>query len=201
MLISPNRRTLLAAAAALALLPAAARAGAPGSAEDYIRDMAGRALGIMQSKATEAAKVEQLTEIFRLGLDLETIGRFALGSHWSKANEAQRAEYQRTFASVIVKNYARLWSTETPLSYQITGQQQVSDRDTLVNTEVRREGNRPPLRLGWRVRSVEGGYKIIDVMVDGISMLITQRDDFNSAVQRNGVDGLIAMLKERDRQL
>lgn len=168
--------------------------------EEFINKLGSEALAIMKGDPNPSVRAQKLAQIFRTGLDLQTIGRFALGAAWNQATPAQRQEYQQVFESVVVKNYSRLWSLETPLSFSIISQQPISERDTLVTTEVTRQGKQP-LRLSWRVRTKPEGHQIIDVVVDGLSLITTQRDEFSAAVSQKGIDGLISLLKERNAQL
>ena len=66
--------------------------------------------------------------------------------------------------------------------------------DAVVVTEISRPSG-PPLVAGWRVRGGAGTYKILDVIVEGVSMLATQRSEFASVVRSQGVDGLIEVLR------
>jgi phospholipid transport system substrate-binding protein len=75
-----------------------------------------------------------------------------------------------------------------------------SDGDgVIVSTDVISPGNTSPLRMDWRLVSYNGAYKINDVIIEGISMAVTQRSEFASVVQRNGgqVRGLIALMREK----
>lgn len=199
------RRHVIVSALALAFagsiaISATRAAFAAETAPSYVQTMGERALALLTADTSQAERVEGMSALFREGLDLKIIARFALGQHWQTATPAQRAEYEETFGRVMIGQYARLWSQERAKSFRITGAQVLGERDTLVSTEVVRE-NKPPLRFGWRVRRGDDGFRIVDLMVDGISMLITQRDDFNAAVRQRGVDGLIAQLRQREAQL
>ena len=68
--------------------------------------------------------------------------------------------------------------------------------DTIVTTEVRGP-DRPPLKVDWRVRGDAGTYKVVDIIIEGASMVITQRDEFASVIRRSGgnLDGLLARLR------
>ena len=69
-------------------------------------------------------------------------------------------------------------------------------KDTIVITEVRGQG-RPSVRVDWRVRGDDGTYKVVDVIIEGASMVITQRDEFASVIRRSGgnLEGLLARLR------
>src|SRR5918996_1289515 len=81
--------------------------------------------------------------------------------------------------------------------FEIVGAQAVNERDAVVATRVT-GGGRPPLKVDWRVRELDGGDLVaIDVIVEGISLIVTQRSEFSSVIERRGMDGLLAELRQR----
>ena len=80
------------------------------------------------------------------------------------------------------------------------GAQQFADSDALVETEIKRPDG-APLKAAWRVRDINGHLKIIDVVVEGVSMALTQRQEFASVIQHSGLDGLISDLRNRVNNL
>ncbi len=67
----------------------------------------------------------------------------------------------------------------------------------MVNTEVSQTGTEP-LRIDYRVRAQQGDYKIVDVLVEGISLIRTQRSEFASIINREGFDGLLELMRDYD---
>ncbi len=166
--------------------------------EEFIASLGDRALQVLVvDSQSETEREDAFRELLSEGFDLRLIGRYALGRYWRRATAEQRSEYAKLFEDFIVETYvARLgeYSGET-LSVVSS---RPDDQDTIVTSEIVREG-RPPIRVDWRVRRGEGEPKIIDVVVEGVSMLLTQRDEFASVIQRSGgnVEGLLARLREK----
>ena len=137
------------------------------------------------------------------------IARFVFGRYWRAAAPAQRQELTETFQDYLIARYSDRLSAyadsgRTPV---VTGCRPV-DGGVLVNSEVvlgrsPTQGGRgaalPPLTVGWRLVEEDGGYKIADVVVDGISMAITQRAEFADEIQREGgqLPALVAILREQ----
>ena len=166
--------------------------------EEFIASLGDRALQVLVvDSQSETERENAFRELLSEGFDLRLIGRYALGRYWRRATAEQRSEYAKLFEDFIVETYvARLgeYSGETLTVVS----SRPDDQDTIVTSEIVREG-RQPIRVDWRVRRGEGEPKIIDVVVEGVSMLLTQRDEFASVIQRSGgnVEGLLARLREK----
>jgi phospholipid transport system substrate-binding protein len=173
----------------------AALADAEG-AKNFITKLGDKAVGALKSNASQAQKHDAIEEVFRQGLDIDTISRFVLGRHWQQATPQQREAYQEAFRETLVQRYTNIWAAQNVTGYTITGVRDVQDGDTIVQTEVDR-GNQPKVNFGWRVRGKGNDYKVVDVIVDGVSMVVTQRSDFASVLQRQSLDQLIEQLKQR----
>lgn len=180
-------------------LPGAARAQTdPEGARQFISDLGDRTIEILQDDSIGLTqRVDRFRDLFRQGFDVPTIGRFVLGRYWRQASEEQQRTYLDLFEDWIVQTYARRFSDYSGETFEITGTRPEGD-DVQVTTRIVR-GDAPPLQVGWRVRERGGSYNIIDVKVEEVSMLATQRDEFASLIQRNGgnVQALIDALDQR----
>jgi len=202
-------RLFMPALVLLALLgigsgPAAAQAAriAPEQAASFIQTLGQRAVSLLASyKPSEAAKSQQqFNKLLEDGFDLDLIGRFVLGNAWRNATPAQRQEYQQLFTAYVLDTYSVRIGAYRGETFRVTGSHPLADTDALVDTEIVRPDG-PPIKAGWRVRSVKGQPKIIDVMVEGVSMALTQRQEFAAVIQNKGLDGLIADLRARVQSL
>lgn len=147
--------------------------------------------------ASAESRLDQFRRLLADNLDIPVIARFALGRHWNTASDDQRRGYLRAFTAFVVETYAaRLGGIEVD-SMDVIGSEPVGKRDVLVRSEVELAAKKP-LRADWRVRESDGGYRILDLSVEGISMALTLRQEFASVLGREGgVNGLIARLRER----
>ena len=83
-------------------------------------------------------------------------------------------------------------------TFEITAAKPVDQRDTVVSTKIFRPASgSQPIAVDWRVRSLDGRYSIIDIVAEGISMVVTQRSEVASVVSQKGMDGLIQSMRER----
>lgn len=133
--------------------------------------------------------------------ELNYIGRFVLGRGWRAATVEQRAEYLELFGEFIVKTYSQRLGGYAGETFTVTSAKKAGKKgDVIVKTRIGRPSG-PPLDAGWRVREIDGAHKIIDVQVQGVSMAVTQRQDFASVTRKQGVEGLLQILRARTERL
>jgi phospholipid transport system substrate-binding protein len=164
-------------------------------ARNLVTRLGNEAVTVLQSQAPLADREKRLQALFRDGFDLDFIGRFVLGQYWNRATSVQRDEYRRVFRDFVTQTYARQLAGETVTRFAIVSANENSDHDVIVETLIERPKG-PPLKYGWRVRD----DKVIDIFVEGVSLLVSKRDDFTSVAQREGIDGLIASLRQKVQQ-
>jgi len=144
-------------------------------------------------------RIERVRALFAEGFDIPLIARFVLGRYWRQATEAERAEYLRLFDELVVQTYARRFNEFNTARLRVLSVSRPNeDNDVIVAVEGTVAG-KPPVRLDVRVRQGSSAYKVIDVSIEGVSMAVTQRDEFSSVIQRGGgkVEALLASLREK----
>jgi phospholipid transport system substrate-binding protein len=165
----------------------------------FIETLGSEVIGMLSDPVlSEEDRVAEFRRLLVNGFDLRTIGRFVLGRHWRRATPAERGEFEQLFEDYIVASYAARLGRYQGETLTVGATRDDGNGDKLVGTEiVPREG--PAARVEWRVRAIAGNYKIIDVVVEGVSMVITQRSEFASVIQRSGgqVAGLLTELRKR----
>jgi len=196
--ILPHFSLLLVCAVLFAALPRAASADHL-MPKDFIADLGDRAVRALADKSlTHTDRQEKFRELFLEGFDVRTLGRFAVGRYWRKATKSQQTEYRGLFTEYVVQTYSSRFGQYSGEKIKVTEQRPVGKKDALVkSTLVRPEG--APVSIDWRVRERKHKLRIIDIIVEGVSMAITQRDEFASVLRRGGGDFevLITVLKEK----
>jgi phospholipid transport system substrate-binding protein len=168
------------------------------SPSDFIRTVGQNAINSLTNKGVTQAKRENLfRKILRQRFELKVIARFALGRFWRRASKAQRIEYITLFEDFIVKAYATRFADYKGENFIVGKVRNINERDNLVQSEVVL-GNGRKILVHWRVRNGKA-FKIIDVLVEGVSMAITQRDQFAAIINQNGgkIDGLLSALHKK----
>lgn len=152
------------------------------------------------------AQLEKLTGLLKEAINLDITGRLILAKNWRNASDEQREAYLDLFRPYALDNLAskiRSSSTEIPLAnFEIIKGEPVGKNDVLVSTDLFWPGY-PPYRLDWRLRSRDdGSLQAIDVVVEGVSMVVAQRAEFASVIERRGFDGLLDQMRDQvKRQL
>lgn len=166
-------------------------------AESFVDSLASKAVGFLgNSKLSEAQKKNEFKKLLRSKFDMNTIGRFALGRYWRVSSSAQRAEYQKLFETMVVGVYSNRFAEYSGQSIEVRKSRRDSEKDATVTSAIVQDSG-PEIQLDWRVRYKDGRYRVIDVVVEGVSMAVTQRSDFASVIQRGGgdVDVLLSHLR------
>ncbi len=183
------------------VLAPAAQATPPEGAKSHIETLGQQAISTLQRADIGLAEREALfAGVLEQGFALQLIGRFVLGKYWRTATPEQKADYQRLFTRFVIKTYAARIGGFSGTTFKVTKTVPVGEEDVLVTTQIDRPSG-APLVAGWRVRLIEGQHKIIDVMVEGISMAATQRQEFSSVVKSRGLAGLLEILRARTQTL
>ena len=188
---------------ALAVVLPAGKAAAvqdQAGAQAFIRQLGDEAIELLRDNTrSSAGTVEGVRSLFRDSFDVPTIGQFVLGRHWRTATEPQRDEYLSLFEDMVVETYARRFNEYDNQSFIVDGSRPEGERDVMVSSRIVAPDG-PPVQVMWRVRDRgAGNLQIIDVMVEGVSMAVTQRNEFSSIIQRNGgnIDALLQALRDQ----
>jgi len=176
--------------------------GSNAEAGAFILKLAERVVtGLTKPGVTAEERDRRFRDLFHEGFDVPAIARFALGRYWRTANEEERREYLKLFEELIVQTYAHRFTGYSGERLRVVTTRAASDGESVVTTEVIRDAG-APIKVDWRVFKKDGSYKIYDIVVEGVSMSITQRDDFAALIQRQGgkVAGLNAALRDKIAQ-
>lgn len=194
--LSKSRRRFLAGVVTTACMLCAPGPAvtSPDDAAELVREVIAETTDVLRQTANGAREREtHFRRLLAQYFDLALITRFVVGRHWRSANDGQKREFAQVFEQHIVKVYASRLSGYQDEKIEIRNITARTERDTIVATEVIRDTD-DPLRLDWLVRKRDGGYKIIDVAAEGVSMLASKRSEFSSVIAREGMDGLIDRL-------
>ncbi|WP_339630205.1 ABC transporter substrate-binding protein [uncultured Sneathiella sp.] len=151
---------------------------------------------LSDASLSEAQKREKFEKFLDDSFDMPRIGRFVLGQSWRNATETQREEFLKVFRDFMVASYSDKIGSYSGEDLQIKNATSLNDKESLVHSLIVRPDG-PPIKLDWRVRKTDNGEKIVDVIIEGLSMAQTHRSEFASVVSQSGVDGLIEKLKDQ----
>jgi phospholipid transport system substrate-binding protein len=172
------------------------------AAFQFVQKTTDRGLAFLaNTKLTKAQKSNEFRKLLESSFDLDTIGRFALGRYWHEANPSQRAEYSKLFRTMVVNVYTNRFDEYKGQKVEVKSFRSIGNNDTLVTSFIMAPTGGDPVQVDWRVRNRGGSHKIVDVIVAGVSMSVTQRSDFASVIQQGGGDIEALLTKLRDGKL
>lgn len=182
---------------ALITLPAPAADASQASA--FVEDLGARAISMLADKTiSENERESKFRDLLSKSFAVSAIGRFVLGRYWRAASASEQREYQDLFQDLIVKTYSARLGQYSGEKFKVTGARADGDKGTIVDSNILRDPQ-PAVRVQWRVRQRDGHLKIVDVVVEGVSMAVTQRSEFASVIRKRGgqVSGLIEDLRAK----
>lgn len=148
---------------------------------------------------TDPVKLNMIIEQHILPhVDFPALSRLTLGKHWRKATSEQRAQFTSEFRTLLVRTYSTSL-TEYANQRVEYGMSTTSPdhKRVAVRTQIVEEG-RPPVPIDYRLRQVKDQWKIYDVSIEGISLVVSYRASFAQEIRNYGLDGLLEHLAARN---
>ncbi|MDP2783034.1 MAG: ABC transporter substrate-binding protein [Sulfurimicrobium sp.] len=159
---------------------------------------------IKQDKDIQSGNSQKVLDLVEVKVlphfDFPRMAMLAVGRHWPKASPAQRQALINEFRTLLVRTYSNSLT-----SYKNQGidyrplKLQPGDMDVTVKTVVNQPGGQP-IPIDYKLEKTDNGWKVYDVAVDNVSLVINYRGSFGSEIQNKGIDGLIKTLSEKNRQ-
>ncbi|MHC8492303.1 MlaC/ttg2D family ABC transporter substrate-binding protein [Thalassospira sp. SM2505] len=205
-IIIPAAAAFIAVAAAWSGPAVATGASAPVLAEVAVDQSAANVIQALADQAMTELTDQTLADDVRRQkfvalmdryFEMDVVSRFVLGRYWRSISKEEIGEFSKLLQNYLALNYANQFKAFNGEQF-VVGNETEKNKDTFVNSQfVRPDG--PPVNIVWRMRVFDGHYKIIDVSIEGLSMGITQRDEFTAVIQQNNDDvgALTAALKAK----
>jgi phospholipid transport system substrate-binding protein len=177
---------------------AATSDGSDAKATAFMNQLWSHALELLNKKTSTAERQARFRELFHNDFDSPGIARFVLGRYWRTASPEEQKEFLKLFEEYVVYVYTARLSDFEGEQFKISGARP-DEGSVIVSSDVTAPGAPTPLKVDWRLVNDDGAYKISDVIVEGVSMLVTQRSEFASIIQRHGgqVQGLLDLMREK----
>lgn len=202
-----NRCVPVVAGVLITLLVAASPARADqdlAKSVDFIRNLADRAITTLTVKdISPQARRAQFRELFHNAFAVKGIAQFVLGRYWRSASAAQRKEFQSLFEDVIVKSWAGRFAQYSGQKFQVKDavaapSAHPSEHAVIVHS-IFYTDPQTPVRIDWRVANKDNLFQITDVLIEGISMAHTRRDEYTSIIHKEHgqLSGLFDQLRKK----
>lgn len=167
----------------------------------FIQKLADQAINVLSTQnGSLKDREDQFRDLLRDDFAMDKIGRFVAGGFWRKMSEEQRSTYQKLFSEWVLKTYSARLGGYSGEQFKVIKKSSAGKRDVIVHTRIHQTAGNA-FNANWRVRKLDDRYKIIDIYVEGVSMAVTQRSEFDAILRRHGIDGLISQLRNRLEKL
>ena len=169
----------------------------PGS---YVMEMTTNAINTLTNKSiSQNEKESQFGKLFDKNFDIPSISRFVLGKYWKQASLDQKKNFIKAFRNYVVKTYSSRFNEYSGEKLKLVNyENEKNPKIFLVHTILERQ-DAPVIKVDWRIGKKKDRFVILDIIIEGISLAITQRSEFVSVIDQNegSIDQLISLLKER----
>ncbi len=173
----------------------------PDAAKSFLNELVSAAAAAMRDSGGDlAAREAAYRSLLADGFHMSFIARVSLGKQWRKISKAERETYVALFSEFILRSYAPALGGFDPSHFNVQEAVERGKQDMLVKTSIAQPSG-PPISAGWRVRNVEGKLQIVDIIIEGVSMALNQRREFQGVVAKLGMSGLMEMLRARTERL
>jgi len=200
-----KRTFLIFAALFVSLFLGPVSLAAQTDAGTFVKNLGDHAIRVLTVKELSAAdREDRFRALLRQGFDVQRIGRFVLGRYVRSVKPEEIDEYHGLFEDLIVATYAARFAEYSGQEFLIKRVAMPERQgDAIVMSEIRPTDGGPPIRVDWQVHDENNAYKIVDVRVEGVSMSVTQREEFTAVIRKNGgsVDALLSVLRKKTEGL
>ncbi len=166
---------------------------------NFIDDITNRASGILSSQETKEANIQKLIKIGESSIDIDGIGFYTLGKHRKSLNDKQKNEFKKIFREYFLKSFSTRLVEYKEAKIVVISEEVKNEKYTIVKSKLLATSSRPEITIDWRVYTKDPSKPLIrDLIIEGLSLARTQREEFNSIILNNdgNIKALIASLIE-----
>ena len=161
--------------------------------KQFISSLTSDASKVLASNESKDQKMAKLVELAEANVDIKGIGLYTLGKYRKSLNKNQIIEYESLFREYFLKSFSSRLSEYTDPKINVISQEIINDKYTIVSSILEADEKRPEIKIEWRVYTINPDNLLVrDLIIEGLSLARTQREEFNSIIQ-NG-DGDIEIL-------
>ena len=169
------------------------------SASEFISSVTNEASNILSSKLTDAEKIVQLKKIGENAVDVDGVGLYTLGKYRKTLTENQKKQYKELFRNYFLKSFSGRLVGYSDAKIAVLSEEIKNEKYTIVNTKLIGTSDRPEVKIDWRVYTKDPENLLIrDLIIEGLSLARTQKEEFNSIIINNGnnIDALFENLNK-----
>jgi len=164
-----------------------------------IREIVDEAASVLSSSKSVNLKIETLNDIAERSVDIDGIGMYTLGKYRKILSDEQKTKYKKLFRLYFLKSFSSRLVDYTDPNIEIYSQKKINEKYTIVNSILKATSKRSEVKIDWRVYTKNPEKPMIrDLIVEGLSLARTQKEEFNSVIQNNDgeINALFKTLEE-----
>ena len=156
---------------------------------ELINSIVNEASLILKSSDPVESKIIKLNDIAERSVDISGIGMYALGKHKKSMSEDEKTKYKKLFKSYFLKSFSSRLVDYTDPKINVVSQKKINEKYTIVNSTLEATSKRPEVKIDWRVYTKNPDKPLIrDLIVEGLSLARTQKEEFSSILSANNGD-------------
>jgi phospholipid transport system substrate-binding protein len=172
---------------------------ATGSPRDVVRELSDAVIAVLQEKNLSAdAKREKIRGIVQGYVDFSTMSRLVLARNWASLSDSQKAEFVEEFKQHLSVVYGKNVESYNNEKVQITGDRDEGRGDWTVQTKIIRPQGGADILVDYRLRQIDGSWKVIDLIIERVSLVSNFRSQFQEVMANGGIEKLLQLLREKN---
>ena len=153
---------------------------------EFVQQTADEASEALNKRLSKEEKMEELKVIAKKAVDIKGIGYYSLGKHRKGLREEEKKEYIKIFEEYFLKSFSSRLAEYTNPEIDVNSKQILNKNYTIVNSTLKATNERPEIKIDWRVYTKNIEMPLIrDLIIEGLSLARTQKEEFNSVLQSN----------------
>ena len=168
-------------------------------AEKFVQLTVDRASAVLSDNSSKEEKIDKLKNIAKETVDINGIGLYTLGSHRKNISSEQKQEYETLFEEYFLKTFSSRLAEYTDPKIKVKSKKKLNENYTIVYSVLIATEKRPEVKIDWRIYTKDPNNLLIrDLIIEGLSLVRTHREEFNSIIQSNDgdINALFSKLKE-----
>ena len=154
--------------------------------EIFVQSTVNRASKLLSDNTSKDEKIKELKKIAKDTVDIKGIGFYTLGPIRKNLNEDLKKEYERLFEQYFLKSFSSRLAEYTNPEIDVIGKDVLNENYTIVNSILKATSDRPKIVIDWRIYTKDPSKPLIrDLIIEGLSLARTQKEEFNSVLQSN----------------
>ncbi len=156
---------------------------------ELINEIVDEASFVLSSSDPVESKIIKLNNIAEINVDIDGIGMYTLGKYRKNLNEEQKIKYKKLFKSYFLKSFSSRLVDYSDPKINVVSENKINEKYTIVSTLLEATTKNPEIKIDWRIYTKNPERPLIrDLIVEGLSLARTQKEEFNSIIQNNDGD-------------